>query len=142
MAGSKEKAKKEETAGARKKKKDKHISDQLEEKFIGARTEVFSRISAKEMEIRNKTNAEKAKADRLVEDAKGQAAAIRRKATLEEIGKDVRSKVIAGAHAEAEEIENSTAKEIAEVEKLGEKNLDKAVEFIIGAVIAGGSGKA
>jgi hypothetical protein len=139
MAGSKEKVKKSKDEKVKTRgKEEKHISDQLEEKFVGARTEVFSRISAKEVEIRTKTSSERTKADRLIEDAKGQAAAIKRKATLEEIGKDVHAKIIAAAHEEVGEIENATAKEITEVERIGEKNLDRAVDFIVNAVISGG----
>jgi hypothetical protein len=139
MAGSKEKVEKEKTKKEKSRsKEEKHLSDQLEEKFVGARTEVFSRISAKEIEIRTKTSNERTKADRLIEDAKGQAAAIKRKATLEEIGKDVHAKIIAAAHEEVGEIENATAKEIAEVERIGEKNLELAVDFIIKAVISSG----
>lgn len=143
MAGSKEKVKKEKAEKAQKKKKEeRHISDQLEEKFVGARTEVFSRISAKEVEIRTKTSNERTKSDRLIEDAKGQAAAIKRKATLEEIGKDVHAKIIAAAHEEVGEIDNATAKETAEVEKSGEKNLGKAVDFIVHAILTAESGTA
>jgi hypothetical protein len=135
MAGSKVKVKKEHSEKTpRKRKEEKHLSDQLEEKYIGAKTEVFSRISSKEAEIRRKTSDERVKADRLVEDAKGQAAALKRKATLEEIGKDAHAKIIAAAQLEVSEIENSTTKEIAEVEKTGEKNLEKAVGFIVKAV--------
>jgi hypothetical protein len=137
MAGSKEKVEKEKTKKEKSRgKEEKHLSDQLEEKFVGARTEVFSRISAKEIEIRTKTSNERTKADRLIEDAKGQAAAIKRKATLEEIGKDVHAKIIAAAHEEVGEIENATAKEIAQVERTGDKNLDQAVDFIVKAVIS------
>jgi len=139
MAGSKKKVEKEKVKKDKNKgKEEKHISDQLEEKFVGARTEVFSRISAKEVEIRTKTSNERTKADRLIEDAKGQAAAIKRKATLEEIGKDVHAKIVAAAHEEVGEVENTTAKEIAEVERTGEKNLDKAVDFIVKAVASSG----
>jgi hypothetical protein len=137
MAGSKEKVEKEKTKKEKSRgKEEKHLSDQLEEKFVGARTEVFSRISAKEIEIRTKTSNERTKADRLIEDAKGQASAIKRKATLEDIGKDVHAKIIAAAHEEVGEIENATAKEIAEVERTGDKNLDQAVDFIVNAVIS------
>jgi hypothetical protein len=139
MAGSKEKVKKSKADKVKTRgKEEKHISDQLEEKFVGARTEVFSRISAKEVEIRTKTSNERTKADRLIEDAKGQAAAIKRKATLEEIGKDVHAKIIAAAHEEVGEIESATAKEITEVERVGEKNLDQAVDFIVKAVASSG----
>ncbi|MDD3717457.1 MAG: hypothetical protein PHP28_02190 [Actinomycetota bacterium] len=135
MAGTKEKVKKGKTEKVRVRgKEEKHISDQLEEKFVGAKTEVFSRISAKEVEIRTKTSNERIRGDRLIEDAKGQAAAIKRKATLEEIGKDAYAKMIAAAHEEIGEIENATAKEIAEVERVGEKNLDQAVDFIVSAI--------
>lgn len=139
MAGSKEKVEKSKAEKVKTKgRENKHISDQLEEKFVGAKTEVFSRISAKEVEIRTKTSNERAKADRLIEDAKGQAGAIKRKATLEEIGKDVHAKIIAAAHEEVGEIGNATAKETVEVEKTGEKNLDQAVDFIVKAVAASG----
>ncbi|OFW59005.1 MAG: hypothetical protein A2W01_09890 [Candidatus Solincola sediminis] len=135
MAESKEKVK---PKTARKSKEETHLSDQLEQKFIGARTEVFSRITSKEAEIRSKTSAERAKADRLIEDAKGQAAATKRKATLEEIGKDVHAKIVAEAHEEVTEIEASTAKEVAAVQKTGERNLEKAVDFICESVITTG----
>ena len=139
MAGSTHKVKKEKKEKTRKsKKEDKYLADQLEEKYVGTRTEVFSRISAKEAEIRTKTNEERAKADRLIEDAKGQAAAAKRKATLEELGKDVHAKIIADAQMEVGNIENDTAKEITSIEKTGEKNLDRAVEFIVDAVISTG----
>lgn len=136
MAGTEVKEKKEkEEKKARRKKEGRHLSDQLEEKYVGARTEVFSRITAKEAEIRSKTSAERVKADRMVEDAKGQAAAIKRKATLEEIGKDVYAKIIARAHEEVGEIELSTVKETEAVRKSGEANLEKAVDFIVQAVV-------
>jgi hypothetical protein len=139
MAGSKEKEKQTKVEKeARKRKEERHVSDQLEEKFIGARTEVFSRITAKEAEIRSKTSSERAKADRLIEDAKGQAGAIKRKATLEEIGKDVHARIIADATAEVGEIEVSTAKEIESVKQDGENNLKPAVDFIVKAVSSTG----
>lgn len=135
MAGSKWK---ERGDKRERKKEEKRFSDQLEEKWVGARTEVFSRITAKEAEIRNKTNEERAKASRVVEDAKGQAAAIKRKATLEEIGKDAYDKIIAEAKQEAEDIEASTARDVSSVEKTGERHMDEAVDFIVKAVISAG----
>jgi len=133
MAGAKGKIRER---SRRKGKEGKYLSDQLEEKFVGAKTEVFSRISAKEAEIRAKVNAERTKAERLLEDAKGEAAAIRRKATLEEIGKDTHAKIIAAAREEVAEIEKSTAREVAAVEQAGEKRLPQAVDYIVDAVIA------
>jgi hypothetical protein len=135
MAGSTEKV---DSKKERKNKEGTHLSDQLEQKFVGSRTEVFSRITAKEAEIRSKTSAERAKAERLIEDAKGQAAATKRKATLEEIGKDVHAKIIADAREEVTRIEESTAREVAAVQATGEDNLKKAVDFICESVITTG----
>ena len=134
MAGSK---KAEKTRRKRKRKKlDRSITDHLEQKWIGAKTDAFSRITAKEAEICSKTNKEKEKADRLIEDAKGQAASIKREATFEEVGKDTYDKIITSANEDAEVIENSTAQEIAVIGKIGERNLNKAVDFIIETVVS------
>jgi hypothetical protein len=139
MAGSTQKVKKDKSEKTRRKRKEeKYLSDQLEEKYVGTRTEVFSRITAKEAEIRSKTNEERARADRLIEDAKGQAAAIKRKATLEELGKDVHAKIIADAQTEVGEIDKTTASEITALEKTGEARLDKAVGFIVESIIHAG----
>jgi hypothetical protein len=117
MAGAKHKSRERVRGG---KRKHRQIAEQLEEKFVGSRTEVFSRISAKEAEIRAKVNA----------------AAIKRKATLEELGQDTYQKIIAAAQEEVRAIEESTAREISAVERRGEENLSRAVEFIVEAVIS------
>ncbi|MDI6873099.1 hypothetical protein [Candidatus Solincola sp.] len=133
MAGARQRSKEKARGG---KRKPRQIAEQLEEKFVGSRTEVFSRISAKEAEIRAKVNAERTRAERLIEDAKGEAAAIKRKATLEELGQDTYQKIIAAAQEEVKAIEESTAREISAVERRGEENLSRAVEFIVEAVIS------
>ncbi len=133
MAGTRERTK-EKARGRRKERK--HLTEQLEEKYVGSTTEIFSRISAKESEIRAKVNAERTRAERLIEDAKGEAAAIKRKATLEEIGSDTYQKIIAAAREEVAELEKSTAREVEEVQKSGEKNLRIAVDFIVESVIS------
>ncbi|MBC7231146.1 MAG: hypothetical protein H5T74_12245 [Actinobacteria bacterium] len=139
MAGSKLKVRSRKPGKAHEgKKAGKHLTDQLEEKYIGTSTEVFSRISAKESEIRSKVSAERARAERLLEDAKGEAAALKRKATLEDIGRDAYDRIIAEARAEIENIERSTAEEIARVEKTGSANLEKAVALIVNAVLKAG----
>jgi len=117
------------------KKRAKSITDQLEQKWIGTGTDVFSLITAKEAEIRSKVNEEKEKARRIVEDAKGQAAAIKREATFEEIAKDVRGEIIRAAQEDAKGIEASTAGEIAKDAKTAERNMDKAVDFIVEYVV-------
>lgn len=134
MAGTKEKEK--QRLERKRRKEEKRFSEQLEEKWGGGKTEVFSRISSKEIEIRSKTNEERTRAARLIEDAKGQAAAIKRKATLEDIGKEAYKNIVTEAQEQTEEIENSTADEIVTVKKTGAGNLDEAVDFIVQAVIS------
>ena len=133
MAGS-ERA--EKTKGKRKRRKKKErISDQLESKWLGSRADVLERISIKEAEIHSRTKEEKERADRLIEDAKGEAASIKREATFSEAGEDVYEKIIAASKEDAGEIEDSTAQEIAAVRETGRRNLDRAVDFIVQAVI-------
>jgi hypothetical protein len=134
MAGS-EKA--EKTKGKRKRrKKEEYLSDQLEDRWLGSRADVLERISVKEAEIRSRTSEEKERADRLIEDAKGEAASIKREATFEEVGKDIYEKTIAASKEDAGEIETSTARDVAAVRETGRRNLDKAVDFIVQAVIS------
>ena len=139
MAGSRLKVKARKAEKPRGGKKEgKHLSDQLEEKYIGTATEVFSRIRAKESEIRSKVSAERARAERLIEDAKGEAAALKRKATLEDIGRDAHDRIIAETRAEIENTEKNTAEEISRVEKTGAARLEEAVELIVNAVLNAG----
>lgn len=115
--------------------KEKHISEVLEEKWVGTCSEIFALIQAKEAEIRKKTSQERARAERIIEDAKGEAAAIKRKATLEDIGRDVYDRIISSAREEAEKIEKSTAEEVEKVKRQGEENLSRAVDFIVESVL-------
>lgn len=132
MAGSN---KAEKTKGKKKRrKKEEYLSDQLEDRWLGSRADVLERISIKEAEIRSRTNEEKERADRLIEDAKGQAASIKREATFTEVGKDIYEKIIAASKEDAGKTETSTAQDIAVVKETGRRNLDKAVDFIVEAV--------
>ncbi len=97
------------------KPKKKQLTEQLEERWVGSRTEVFSRIIAKESEIRAKTIEERKKAERMIEDAKGKAGEIKRTAIMEEAGKDFYESEIAKAKREADQTEASVG---AEVEKI------------------------
>jgi hypothetical protein len=134
MAGS-EKA--EKTKGKKKRrKKEEYLSDQLEDRWLGSRADVLERVSIKEAEIRSRTSEEKERADRLIEDAKGQAASIKREATFTEVGKDAYERIIAASREDAGKTETSTAQEVAAVKETGRRNLDKAVDFIVEAVIS------
>lgn len=117
-----------------KKKKD-IIDDQLEQKFVGGRSEVFTRINSKESEIKKRLNEERRKDDRLIEDSRGKAGEIKRKAILEDIGNDLYEKEIEKARMEAGKIEQSSTAEIERIKKAAEKNMTKAKDMIINAVI-------
>lgn len=133
MAGSK---RAEKIRGRKKRRKENFLSDQLEEKWLGSRADVLERISIKEAEMRSIINEEKARAERLIEDAKGEAAAIKREATFEEVGKEAYERIIAASREDAGRIEASTAQEITAVKEIGGRNLEKAVDFIVDAVIS------
>jgi vacuolar-type H+-ATPase subunit H len=115
----------------------KQLSKQLEEKWVGSRTEVFSRILSKESEIRTKTIEERRKADRMIEDAKGKAGEIKRLAILEEVGKDHYEKEMAEAEQEVAEIRTSVEPEVDRIKEVGAANLDSAVSFIISRILPG-----
>ncbi len=121
------------------KPKKKQLTEQFEERWVGSRTEVFSRILAKESEIRAKTIDEKKKADRMIEDAKGKAGEIKRTAIMGEVGKDFYESEIAKAKDEAKEIKSSVDAEVEKIKTSGTANIDKAVDFIVGSVLPGNS---
>lgn len=130
MEKAEEKTKKEKKPD----KKKQPLSGQLEDKWVGSRSEAFTRIVAKETEIRSKTGEEKRKSERMIEDAKGKAATIRREALMEEIGKEEYKQEIEQARKEVEEIKLTSEKEAERVREEGLKNLDKALGFIIGSI--------
>jgi Vacuolar (H+)-ATPase G subunit len=110
------------------------LSKQLEDKWVGSRSEVFTRIVAKETELRSKTGEEKRKSERMIEDAKGKAATIRREALMEELGMEDYRQEIEQAKKDVEEIKLAAAKESEKVKQEGQKNLDKALAFIVGSL--------
>jgi hypothetical protein len=133
----KESMEKAEEKVKKEKKPDKNkqqFSQQLEEKWVGSRSGAFTRIVAKETEIRSKTGEEKRKSERMIEDAKGKAATIRREALMEEVGREEYRQEIDQARKEVEDIGIAAEKESGRVREEGLKNLDKALEFIIGSV--------
>jgi vacuolar-type H+-ATPase subunit H len=127
-----------EKGGAKKasrgKKGKKQISAQLEERWVGSRDETLTRIVAKESEIHNKVNQERRKAERMLEDARGKAAAIRREAVMEEIGKEEYNQVLQEAMRQVEEIRKAADVEVEKIRRKGLKNLDKAVKLVVDSV--------
>ncbi len=115
-------------------KKNPQLSKQLEDKWVGSRSEAFTRIVAKETEIRSKTGEEKRKSERMIEDAKGKAATIKREALMEEVGREEYQQEIERARKEIEEIKLASEQESERVREEGMKNLDKALAFIVGSI--------
>ncbi len=114
----------------------KQLTEQLEERWVGSRTEVFSTIISKESEMRSKVAEERRKAERMVEDARGKAGETKRVAILEEVGKDLYEAEMAKAKQEAAGIADSVQAEVERIRQEGTANLDKAVRFIIDRVLA------
>lgn len=115
-------------------KKNPQLAKQLEDKWVGSRSEAFTRIVAKETEIRSKTGEEKRKSERMIEDAKGKAATIKREALMEEVGREEYQQEIERARKEIEEIKLASEQESERVRDEGMKNLDKALAFIVGSI--------
>lgn len=115
-------------------KKNPQLAKQLEDKWVGSRSEAFTRIVAKETEIRSKTGEEKRKSERMIEDAKGKAATIKREALMEEVGREEYQQEIERARKEIEEIKLASEQESERVREEGMKNLDKALAFIVGSI--------
>lgn len=130
MEKAEEKAKKEKKQD----KKKPQLARQLEDKWVGSRSEAFTRIVAKETEIRSKTGEEKRKSERMIEDAKGKAATIKREALMEEVGREDYRQEIERTKKDIEDIKLSSEKEAEGVREEGMKNLDKALEFIVKSI--------
>jgi hypothetical protein len=130
MEKTEEKSKKDK----KQEKKNPQLATQLENKWVGSRSEAFTRIVAKETEIRSKTGEEKRKSERMIEDAKGKAATIKREALMEEVGREEYKQEIERARKEIEEIKLASEQEAERVRGEGIKNLDSALGFILGSI--------
>jgi vacuolar-type H+-ATPase subunit H len=92
-------------------------------------------ILMKEDEIKVRIQRAENEAQRLVEEAKLDAAHKKRKAVAEDIGQDLREKELSKARLEAEEINRDVQAQVDEIKKKGTDHFEDAAKVVIGGVL-------
>lgn len=92
-------------------------------------------IIAKEDEINKRLRRAEDDAQRLMEEAKLDAAALKREATSAEVGADIRDEELAKARAEAEKISADIEARAAEMKNGGMERIEEAVKIVIEGVM-------
>lgn len=92
-------------------------------------------IIAKEDEIKSRVNKAENEAQRRVEEAKLDAAVIKREAVTAEVGGDLREKEIAEARSEADRVSTEIAERAQKVREHGLEHVEDAVKIVIEAVL-------
>jgi len=92
-------------------------------------------ILAKEDEIKSRVRQAENEAQRKLEEAKLDAAVIKREAVTAEVGGDLREKEVAGARAEAERVAHEISEQAEQVRKKGMEHIEDAVKVVINAVL-------
>jgi vacuolar-type H+-ATPase subunit H len=92
-------------------------------------------ILAKEDEIKSRVGKAENEAQRMVEEAKLDAAVVKRKAVTGEVGGDLRDKEIARAREEAEKIASGISERAEQLKKQGAERIEDAVKIVIDAVL-------
>ena len=92
-------------------------------------------ILTKEDEINSRVRKAENEAQRKVEEAKLDAAVIKREAVTTEVGGDIREKEVAKAREEAEKVTGEIAERAEQVRKKGMEHIEDAVKIVIDAVL-------
>ena len=92
-------------------------------------------ILLKEDEIKQRVQRAENEAQRLVEEAKLDAAHEKREATSEDIGRDLREKELVRAHAEAEKVKQEMSAQAELIRKKGMEHVDDAIRIVIEGVL-------
>ena len=92
-------------------------------------------ILLKEDEIKRRVQRAENEAQRLVEEAKLDAAHKKREAIREDIGQDLREKELARAHAEAEKVAREMSAQAESIRKKGMEHVDDAIRIVIEGVL-------
>ncbi len=92
-------------------------------------------ILLKEDEIKRRIQRAENEAQRLVEEAKLDAAHRKREAISEDIGQDLREKELARAHAEAEKVTQEMSAQAESIGKKGMEHVDEAIKIVIDGVL-------
>lgn len=92
-------------------------------------------ILMKEDEIKQRISRAETEAQRIVEDAKLDAAHKKREQAAEDIGSDIRDKELARAREEAERVTGEMTARAEEIRKSGMEHVDEAIRIVIDGVL-------
>ena len=92
-------------------------------------------ILMKEDEIKQRVQRAENEAQRLVEEAKLDAAHKKREAVREDVGLDLREKELARANAEAEKVRQEMSAQAESIRKKGMEHVDDAIRVVIEGVL-------
>lgn len=92
-------------------------------------------IILKEDEIRKRMRRAQSESERLVEEAKLDAATIKREAQTVVVGQDLREEALQGARAEAEKVAAGIAAQADEIRKTGAEHIEEAVKIVVDGVL-------
>jgi vacuolar-type H+-ATPase subunit H len=110
------------------------MEEEAPAELVSAET-MLEMILAKEDEIKSRIRKGENEAKRKVEEAKLDAAVMKREAVTAEVGGDLREKEIAEARAEADRVSAEIAERAKQVRKKGMESIEDAVEIVIDAVL-------
>lgn len=94
-------------------------------------------ILMKEDEIKQRMRRAETEAQRLVEEAKLDAAHKKRESISDDVGSDIRDKELARAREEADKVSTEIAAQAEHIRKKGMENVDKAIKIVIDQVLPG-----
>ena len=92
-------------------------------------------ILMKEDETRQRLQRAENEAQRLVEEAKLDAAHKKRESIAEDLGQDIREKELARANAEAERVTREIGAQAEEIRKKGMEHVEDAIRIVIEGVL-------
>lgn len=94
-------------------------------------------ILMKEDEIKQRVRRAETEAQRMVEEAKLDAAHKKRESVSEDIGTDIREKELDRAREEAEKISREFTAQAEEIRRKGMEHVDQAIRIVIDGVLPG-----
>jgi len=102
---------------------------------LSSAEEMLEMIVRKEDEIRSRVNQAENEAQRVVEEAKLDAANKKRDAAAAEVGQDLRDKEIEKAQLEADKVAAEIASQADEIRKKGMDRVEDAIKIVIEGVL-------
>jgi vacuolar-type H+-ATPase subunit H len=105
------------------------------ESEISSAEAMLEMILMKEDEIKMRVQRAENEAQRLVEEAKLDAAHKKREAVSEDVGKDLREKELEKAGAEAEKVAREVQAQVEEIKKKGKDHFEDAAKVVITGVL-------